>query len=317
MDLEETRAFLAVIDNGSFKAAAEAVRQPRATLRRRVEALEARAGVVLLERSRSGVVPTPAGNLLASQGRVMLRETNALLSALRELGDEPSGEVRVGAPAGLPPRALALLSARFKAHLPKVRLHLRILDESLGERIENVDIALHFGRDQPPGRWHTRALLTMHEGLRASRTYLQCRGVPHTIAELADHDLLAWTSPGRDHRRWPTFEGGTFAIDPMLTTTDCDVLSDFADLGLGIALLPTSELPGLDPRGDELIPVLDDVVGRSYELTAVVPEALAQTPKIATILDHLEQIMKELREQPSPSRVTSGAGLQGLHLPAM
>ena len=103
MDLEETRAFLAVLDHGSFKAAAERVRQPRATLRRRVEALEARAGVSLFERSRSGVCPTPAGNLFARQARVMLRETNTLLAALREIGDEPTGELRVGVPVGLPP----------------------------------------------------------------------------------------------------------------------------------------------------------------------------------------------------------------------
>ena len=317
MDLEETRAFLAVVDNGSFKAAAEAVRQPRATLRRRVEALEARAGVVLLERSRSGVTPTAAGTLLARQGRVMVRETSALLSALRELGDEPAGELCIGAPAGLPPRVLALLCARFKTQLPKVRLHLRIADEGLGERIEHVDIALHLGRDQPPGRWHARTLMTMHESLRASRTYLQCRGVPRSIADLADHDLLAWASPGRDHQRWPTYEGGTFGIAPTLTSTDCDALSDFANLGLGVALLPTCHLSGLDPRTDELIPVLDGVVGRSYELRAVVPEALAQTPKIAAVLDQLGQITSRLHERATPARSRAGAGLQGLHLPAM
>lgn len=44
MDLEELRAFLDVVQTGSFLAAADSLGVSRTTLRRRVEALEARAG---------------------------------------------------------------------------------------------------------------------------------------------------------------------------------------------------------------------------------------------------------------------------------
>ena len=91
MDLEEFRAFIAVVETGSFLAAATNLNLARATLRRRVDALEARAGVPLLERSARGVVVTEAGSLLASRGRHVLQEASALIASVREIGREPVG----------------------------------------------------------------------------------------------------------------------------------------------------------------------------------------------------------------------------------
>lgn len=287
MDLEETRAFLAVLDHGSFKAAADIVKQPRATLRRRVEALEARAGVSLLSRSHSGVVPTAAGELLARQGRVLLRESNALLDALRELGDEPTGELRVGVPLGLPTQGLAMLFEICQAELPRLRLQVRVCDDPIGALLEHVDLALHLGHELPAGRWRTHALLRTNTGLRASRSYLRRHGMPRSVGELEHHKLLAWHPPGEDPKRLPLRDGGTFVVAPTLTSAEPDVLRRLAHLGLGIALLPDAEEPEFDTDDESLLPVLDGVVGCTRELMVVVPEALAETPRMRPILEHL------------------------------
>ncbi|WP_438016494.1 LysR family transcriptional regulator [Sorangium sp. So ce315] len=69
MDLEELRAFLAVVEAGSYLGAARALSTSRTTLRRQVAALEARAGVPLIEGVRQGVQPAEAGQVLAARGR--------------------------------------------------------------------------------------------------------------------------------------------------------------------------------------------------------------------------------------------------------
>jgi DNA-binding transcriptional LysR family regulator len=296
MDLEETRAFLAVLDHGSFKAAAEFIRQPRATLRRRVEALEARVGVPLLERSRSGVVPTPAGLLLGRQARVMVRESNCLLVALRELGDEPTDELRIGVPCGLSSRGLALVLGLFQAQFPHLRVHLQVSDEPIEQLAEQVDLALSFRHEQPPGSWQVHTLGRVHEGLRASRSYLRRYGVPQTIEDLARHKLLGWQAPGRDGECWPSYGGGSFAIEPVMTTNDQDLLRRFASLGFGIALLCNSDLHDDDDDGDDdeaLLPVLEGFVGRTRELRMHVPEILGETAKIRAIVEHLERFVKQ------------------------
>lgn len=306
MDLEETRAFLAVLDHGSFKAAADIVKQPRATLRRRVESLEARAGVSLLARSHSGVVPTAAGELLARQARMLLRETHALLEALRELGDEPAGDLRVGVPLGLPTQALALLFGLCQAEFPRLRLQVRVFEDPIAQLLEHVEIAMHLGPGLPAGRWCTHTLLRTDTGLRASRSYLRRHGIPRSVLELEHHKLLGWHAAGEDPKRWPLREGGTVGVDPTLTCADQHALRRLAQLGLGIALLPDADASEFDSDDDALMPVLDGIVGCTRELQVVVPEVLAETTRMRAILDQLARVGTKREPLAALPRVEDG-----------
>ena len=91
VDLEDLRAFVAVADTGSFLAAANALKVPRATVRRRVQALEVRAGVALLDANPRGVVLTDAGRAaIEAAAPDHVRTVRALF--VDELG---AGEVEV------------------------------------------------------------------------------------------------------------------------------------------------------------------------------------------------------------------------------
>src|SRR5262245_28360838 len=120
MDLEELRAFLQVVEQGSFLAAADALTVSRTTLRRRVGSLEVRAGVPLLESTQQGVVLTDAGRVLAARGRMLEEEANALIASVREVGQEPSGVLRIALPVGLPPHVLAPLLVAVRATYPRL-----------------------------------------------------------------------------------------------------------------------------------------------------------------------------------------------------
>ena len=102
MDLEELRLFLAVAQHGAFNAAADSLGVPRSTLRRRVDALEARARTPLLNRTAQGIALTEAGKVLAERGRTMLEGASALLDSISEVGVEPVGILRVVMPVGPP-----------------------------------------------------------------------------------------------------------------------------------------------------------------------------------------------------------------------
>ncbi|MEO0599888.1 MAG: LysR family transcriptional regulator, partial [Myxococcota bacterium] len=108
MDLDALRALVTVVELGSFVAASRRLGIARPTLRRRLDALEQEVGVPLLVRTKSGSQPTGAGALLAERGRELLRDGNALLSAVRELGDEPRGELRLVVPVGIAPPIVAM-----------------------------------------------------------------------------------------------------------------------------------------------------------------------------------------------------------------
>lgn len=294
MDLEELRAFLQVADSGSFLAAADRLQISRTTLRRRVDSLESRAGVPLLESTQQGVILTDAGQMLARRGRAMEEEAGALLASIRGLGQAPSGTLRVSLPVGLPPQVLASVFAGVRAAYPQLHVELRFSDDPIAEPLVGVDMAVHFSDAVPKGKWISYVVARLRERLLAGKEYLARRGTPTSHEDLAGHELFTWQVPGADARAWPLRAGGTFAVEPALVSADIHLVRHCCLAGLGIGLVPDAMLP--DPGFDEdaLIPVLPDLVGRERALRVTVPAALADLPKVKMVLDRVRSFVGEL-----------------------
>ncbi len=295
MDLEELRAFLAVADTGSFLTAAKSLRMSRATLRRRIDQLEARAGVPLVDRTRLGAPLTEAGKILAGRGRLMVNEASALLASVREAGSEPGGELRALLPIGLPPHVVTPLLSFVRDKYPRLSFRLQFSEDPIGGLLENVDVAIHFGDSTPPGPWVSRELIRVRIWAIASREYLSRRGTPQNIEDLARHDLMSFEAPGDDGRKWTTLRGQTFPVAPVLVTRHIHFLRQFALAGLGICMVPDAMLPDPGVPDGTLIPVLPDVLGREVGVRVVVPAVLSDIPRIRALVDLLKPFLGDLR----------------------
>lgn len=294
MDLEELRAFLQVVDSGSFLAAADRLQVSRTTLRRRVGALESRAGVPLLESTQQGVVVTDAGRMLARRGRAMAEEAGVLLASIRGIGQAPSGVLRFSLPVGLPPQVLAALFGGLRTAYPQLHVEIRFSDDPFAESLVGVDMAIHFSDAVPKGKWISYVVTRLQEHLVAGKEYLARRGTPASVADLATHELFAWQVPGSDPRVWPLRAGGTFAVEPTLVSSDIHLIRHCCLAELGIGLIPDGMLPDPGFLPDALVPVLPDLVGRERALRVTVPAALADLPKIKMVLDRIRDIVGEL-----------------------
>ncbi|MEM9455282.1 MAG: LysR family transcriptional regulator [Myxococcota bacterium] len=285
MDLEELRGFLAVVETGSMLGAATSLGIPRGTLRRRVDALEARAGVPLLERSAKGVTATEAGRVLAERGHRLLAEGSALLASVREIGREPGGTVRLRLPIGMPPQAVVVHTELLRAMAPRIALSVRVCEDPLaGLKKEEIDLAVHFGERELPPAWIAHELLSIPVRILASPEYLARHGRPATIAALHEHPLASWIAPGGRPDHWPRVGGGTFEVRPVLVSNDAHTLRLQVRAGLALALLPDADLDPLGLSADPLVPVLEDVVGTRISLTLAVPRALAQSPRLTHVV---------------------------------
>jgi DNA-binding transcriptional LysR family regulator len=298
MSFEELRAFLVVVDQGSFLSAAAALNVSRTTLRRQVDALEARAGVPLLMRDRNGVVLTEAGRQLVRRGRVMEQEFSSLLSAIRDTGRRATGLVRILMPVGLPPPVLAAVYGLVRTNWPELRVRLRFREAPLPSTLTEADVVIWFGDGEPAGAWHKTTFLEMPQRLVASKGYLDSRGAPRSLDELARHDILAWLPPDEIEPRPVTLDGEPVSVRPVLNTSDVHVLHECARLGLGIAWAPDAgALAGI---GEPLVPVLEGVVGRRVRVNVAVPRALAALPKVRVLMEHLDAIRALVLVPPSP-----------------
>jgi len=288
MDLDELRAFVAVAETGSIVAAARSLKFARATLRRRLDELESRAGVPLMYRTAQGVTPTEAGAVLAARGRRILQEANALLSSVREVGAEPVGELRFVLPVGLPPESVTLLFAALQKKYPRLSLRVHYSEDPLSGLLEDVDVAVHFGSRSPRGPWMSYELLQVHERLLASPEYLRRNGDPKTPDELTTHDLLAWDCPDGDPTLWPTQQGTTLRVAPHMISPDIHMLRRCAAAGMGIAFVPDAAILQSDAPADGLVPVLPEEVGRERPLQVVVPAVLSEIPRIRAVLTEIQ-----------------------------
>ncbi|MCY1269589.1 HTH-type transcriptional activator CmpR [compost metagenome] len=142
-DLRQLRHFVALAEYGHFARAAEAVNLSQPALSRSIQALEASLGCSLLDRGPRQISLTAHGRLVLEHARRLLDGSRALRSAVTQLDNLDSGELRLGAgpypAARLVPRALG----RFANCHPGVQVQLSIENwHSLRQRLLDDAIEL-------------------------------------------------------------------------------------------------------------------------------------------------------------------------------
>lgn len=143
IDLRTLRYFVAVVEEAHFGRAAVRLHMTQPPLSRAVRQLEDDLGCRLLERTRRGVTPTPAGSVLHKEALTLLDLANE--TRLRVVAASATTALRIGTLAD----SDALLSddviAEFRQRHPMVDVRLReadLTDPSAGLRSGLVDIAL-------------------------------------------------------------------------------------------------------------------------------------------------------------------------------
>jgi DNA-binding transcriptional LysR family regulator len=276
-------AFAAVVRTGNVTTAARELKIPRPTLSRRLARLEADLGVALLHRTTRRVNPTPAGQRLYEGLEPLLAGLDALERAVREEADAVTGTVRISV---LPLLASALgpLCHRLHGAHPELTIEVVANVRLVDLRSEGFDIAIWAGDIRDPGLV-ARRLLVGHVGLVAAPGYLERRGSPRSVDDLAAHDLLrGHSASGRARSRWPLFDGGHVPIDGRLVSDDHSLLRAAALQGLGITLLPDLNVAD-DLAEGRLVRVLERSVGTEAVVWVVVARRSLMPARVRAVLD--------------------------------
>ena len=277
MDLDQTRALLAVAETGSISGAATELGVARPTIRRRLAALEQALGTAVAVADESGVTLTEAGRMYAEHGAALVRDHDALCELIGQNSDEPRGLIDVALPIGaagpLAPAFLRLALQRW----PKLRYRIRSTVDPVAEIYRGADAALTMSLPQT-GDLVVRSLGRFRTGLYASASYIERHGAPRTSAALAEHTLLHALVEGSPPIEWPLLSGGTLAVEPTVIASDAEFIRTCVHDGDGIGLLP--KFAALD-----LVPVLPTVVGTLQPLWSVTTRAGAAMPRLQQLLD--------------------------------
>ena len=278
MDFTEERCLIALADRGTITAAAAELGLARATVRRRIQALEKRLGVALTSGGELRVELTESGALYVERSRFLVRQAEDLQALVRTKGRVPTGRVRIASPIGSAGPEIAIALKHLASRYPDLRYELWFTANPVEALASGADLAVLFGH-YPLGDWKVTALGVAHVRAFAHPEYLHGAGRPLTLDDLADHRLLHATSLPLAASTWPTLDGGTIPIDPWLTTTDLDAVRQAVTAGLGVGLVLA------DVADPSLEPVLPTVLGSPIKLWALTTPAGAKLARVRAVID--------------------------------
>lgn len=126
INLNRLRLFLAVVEHGGVRRAAEAIGISQPAVSQAIHALEAEVGLSLLERVGRGVRPTPAGRTLVEHGRRVMVEAIATRDALDGLKGLTRGSLALGASTTIGIYILPTSLGAFHQRHPAIDLSLNV-----------------------------------------------------------------------------------------------------------------------------------------------------------------------------------------------
>lgn len=283
--------FLAVAEVGSLTAAGKKLGMSQPTVGRRIRALEDHFKTPLLKREDGILIPTRFGQSMLEHIQRMQDEAAAIDRSSATLEDSLSGVVRLSATEGIGTAWLPGVMQIFRDEHPDILIDLGIgfRDFNLAQR--EADIALRW---ESPGEQNSligRKVATVSFGFYASSDYIEKRGQPETIEDLAQHDgVIANIMDGK--QLWLR-DGNEMIHHPHRITFQTNSIWAYGEAlehgyGIGMQALPG----GQGPRHQILERVLPDVVA-TEDLYLVAHQDLRRSTRIRAVYDFLVKAFKK------------------------
>ena len=191
-DLTDLRLFCDVVEAGSITRGAERSALALAAASTRIRAMEQSLGAALLTRSRQGVSPTPAGQLLLKHARSLLEQSARLQDELSAIAESGAGEVRVLANTNALTEFLPEALSSFLADHPQVSVDLeeRLSDEIVGLVAEGAaDLGIVAGTVDV-GALETYPFRTDRFVVVTAPDHPLARSLSASFGEVLDYDLV-------------------------------------------------------------------------------------------------------------------------------
>lgn len=234
--LRMLRTFILVADHQSFAEAARKLHISPTQASRGIAQLEAGLGVSLLSRTTRSVGLTPEGAAYLERCRRILDELDDADQSLRGEHAAPRGKLRIAAPVVFGRmHVLPIVAALLKEHR-ELNVELSLSDRIVRLVEEGIDATVRIA-DLSDSALHAIRLAEVRRVLVATPEYLARNGTPSEIAQLHDHDLIAFEFPIGYEWRFTTSGRPSVRVEPRLSTNSVAATLDAVLEHLGIARL--------------------------------------------------------------------------------
>lgn len=271
VELRHLDAVLAVADEGSFTAAADALSTVQSNVSEQIRQLEAELGAELFVRSRRGAEPTDCGEVVLERARRIRRELDSLRADLSMLQGLQVGDASLGVVGTASRWLVPELVADLRRRAPGVHLHIV---EGASERLAAEVLAGDLTQaivTEPVDDRRLAVETVLEEALLAvTPADLPLPRGRVTLATLSEIGMVlppAGNPLRSEIEAVATREGVT--LDVVVEVEGIRLIADLVVAGAGAAVLPETALPaaldgmrvvsiaGLPPRRLALINARD------------------------------------------------------------
>ncbi len=285
---EDLEAFVAVVEAGSFTAAADRLDLAKSAVSRRIAALEARLGAELLRRTTRRIHLTDTGRAFYERSVRILADLDEAEAAVAMAPGELRGRLRIAMPVSFGIRHMCAAIAAFGIRHPGILFDLDLNDRRVDLIEEGADLAIRIGRLEDSSLI-ARRLFEARTVVCAAPSYLAEHGEPGAPGDLARHACLVYSNvpvPGQ----WRCTDGANrdrvVDVNVVMAASSGDFLLTSAAEGLGIALLPTF-IAGEAISAGKLVPVLGDFRWPVSPAWALYPPARQLSARVRAFIDYL------------------------------
>jgi DNA-binding transcriptional LysR family regulator len=306
-DLRSLESFLQTVEAGSFSAAAGVMGLTPAAVSKHVQKFERTLGVRLFQRTTRSLTVTEAGERLYVETAGPARALEQAMATLTERNAQPAGTLRVSVAPGFCRQHILPLMPEFLASYPDIRLDWSLENRHVDLVREGFDAAIGSGLEDD-ANLVARKLLSIDLMTVGAPVYLAARGVPQSLADLAQHDCIRLRSATSGRLRDWSFQVGdesvTVPVDGRIVFTDLDAICDAALGGLGLARLGAYHVGHYISSG-QLQPVLQQHPFTSGTICVYYAHYRLIPPKVRAFVDFLSERF------PAPDNVAKASSFSG------
>ncbi|HKT84707.1 MAG TPA: LysR family transcriptional regulator [Novosphingobium sp.] len=278
---------VAVADAGSFVGAAALLKVSTSHVSRAIARLEDKLGSSLFHRTTRKVSLTDTGRSFTEQCRRLIQERDEVMAFVSGDG-EPQGELRLTCSIAMGERFISPLVRRFATRHPRLSIILDLDNRVVDIVSEGYDVGIRTG-DVADRRLVGKKIAVRELATVASPQYLEKRGNPLSVDDLAGHDCIAGTTAN-----WIFLEKGKpriFVPQGRWRCNSGDVVVAAALEGWGICQLPEFYVRSYVAEG-KLMPVLQNSRSEPEVVWMVYPQRRHLLPKVRLLAEELERSLQ-------------------------
>ena len=284
----EMAFFSLLARSGSFSATARELDVTTPAISKRLAQMEARLGVLLLNRTTRRISLTPEGEIYLTHARRILAEIEDMEQLVASAVAGPKGLLRVNATLGFGRSHIAPLISGFAKLHPEVQIQLQLTVNPPPVGDDAFDVCVRFG-EPPDARVIARKLAPNRRLLCAAPAYLAKRGTPQTPQELTQHNCIGIRQGGEAYGIWRLSSGKrteTVKVRGNLSTSDGEIAVNWALAGHGIVMRAEWDVARY-LRSGRLRQVLAHYQSPPADIHAVYPQRHQVSARVKAFVDYL------------------------------